>query len=284
MYHGFAGFAVLNSNLEIPSLQVSPTHPPSCCFSHLTQYADFSVRRSDCEMSRSYKYSIEGFTDSALGNEYVQCRGRCHHDEQRVGCHVDCVKTKSDGIITNILEVTASAFEPPVLAEKRRIRWFQYRLAEILQTATRRILHLPKEVHHNIAAWALDHRMTRHRLVLDFAYKRCTEATNFVSSAKISEKMYARHIEFEGVRYIASLTNTPCDNKDILLFDPTLSTAIDSLYVASDHLGVRCLLFADSSEQCTMEQEVGLWWKAVRLESLGSLIRFHGDVSTGISQ
>ncbi|OHE95057.1 hypothetical protein CORC01_09714 [Colletotrichum orchidophilum] len=66
---------------------------------------------------------------------------------------------------------------------------------------------------------------------------------------------------------------------DVLLFDPTLSTSTDSLYVASNHLGFRHLLFANSSESCGIQQEVGLWWKAVKLESLGSLIRFHSDVS-----
>ncbi|WQF84004.1 hypothetical protein CDEST_09018 [Colletotrichum destructivum] len=65
--------------------------------------------------------------------------------------------------------------------------------------------------------------------------------------------------------------------KDVLLFDPTLPSSIDSLYVASDHLGVRQILFADSSEQGTIQQAADVWWKAVKLETLGGLLRFPSD-------
>ncbi|WQF76305.1 hypothetical protein CDEST_01319 [Colletotrichum destructivum] len=236
-----------------------------------------AVRRSDIKTSQPYKYSIVGFTDSVLGIDYVQCLGRCHHDEQRAGCHVDCIEITPDFTLAKVLEVTTPAFEPPVLADKRRIRWFQSRLAGILETTTRHLPHLPEEVRHNIAAWALDHRLTRRRLVIDCVNKRCAEKMSAVLSVKTSEKIYARHVEFEGVQYIAYLTNAASDDKDILLFDPTSPTSINSLFVANDHLGVRQLLFTDSSKQCTIEQEVGVWWRALKLESLGGRIQYHSD-------
>ncbi|CCF40620.1 hypothetical protein CH063_11142, partial [Colletotrichum higginsianum] len=236
-----------------------------------------AVRRSDIKTSQPYKYSIVGFTDSVLGIDYAQCLGRCHHDEQRAGCHVDCIEITPDFTLAKVLEVTTPAFEPPVLADKRRIRWFQSRLAGILETTTRHLPHLPEEVRHNIAAWALDHRLTRRRLVIDCVNKRCAEKVSAVLSVKTSEKIYARHVEFEGVQYIAYLTNAASDDKDILLFDPTSPTSINSLFVANDHLGVRQLLFTDSSKQCTIEQEVGVWWRALKLESLGGRIQYHSD-------
>ncbi|KAK1657350.1 hypothetical protein BDP55DRAFT_567430, partial [Colletotrichum godetiae] len=100
----------------------------------------------------------------------------------------------------------------------------------------------------------------------------------------ISEKVYARNVEFEGVQYIGHLRNTPGGNQDFLLFDPSLSTSIYSLYIASDNLCIRCLVFVDSSKPCTIEQEIGLWWKAVKLEDIGGLIQIRSDVSFGIPQ
>ncbi|KAK1512256.1 hypothetical protein CABS01_16796, partial [Colletotrichum abscissum] len=99
-----------------------------------------------------------------------------------------------------------------------------------------------------------------------------------------SKKIYARHLKFEGVQYIGHLRNTPGGNQDFLLLDPSLSTFIDSLYIASDHLGIRHLLFADSWKPCAIEQEIGIWWKAVKLEDVGGLIRIRSDVSFSVLQ
>ncbi|KAL0929570.1 uncharacterized protein CTRU02_215469 [Colletotrichum truncatum] len=269
----------MNVNTTMKSVCV----PPRCGVCRFEiQHGDsiVAVRPLDSERSQPYKHSIVGFTDSDPDMEFFECCGRCHHDEQRVGYHVECISGISNATLSKILETTASAYDPPVIAQQRRIRWFQSRLATILKTATRHILHLPEEVRNIIAKWALDSRITRHRLATDYAIKRCTGEMGVVSSGlsvKICEKIYARYVDFEGVQYIAYLTNTASDERDIILFDPSSPTSIDSLYISSDHLGVRQLLFACSSEQCTIEQAVGIWWRTVKLESLGGLIRSRSD-------
>ncbi|EXF77934.1 hypothetical protein CFIO01_12451 [Colletotrichum fioriniae PJ7] len=228
------------------------------------------------DISPSYKYSIGSFIDSTLDVDYVQCRGRCDHDEQRIGCHVICVEVTSPETFTNILDAAAHAFEPPAIADKRRFRWFEFYLADLVRIAGRHFSSLPREVLFNIAAWALDDRSTCHHLAVYFANQTCTK-TEGNASVQFSEKIYARHVEFEGVQYISHLRNTPGGNQDSLLFDPSLSTPFDSLYVASDHLGIRRLLFVDSSKPCAIEQEIGLWWKTVKLEDVGGLIRIRSD-------
>ncbi|TQN72734.1 hypothetical protein CSHISOI_02737 [Colletotrichum shisoi] len=236
-----------------------------------------AVRRSGAELSQSFENSLMGFVDTAQDIEFIQCFTKCHHDEQRDGCHADCIAISSNATLHTVLKATAPAFEPPMIVEKRRIRWFTLRLAGILETATRHVLHLPEDVRHNIASWALDSHTTRRRLAIDYSNKICAGRTSVVRSVKISEKIYARHVEFEGVQYIACLTNAASNEKDVLLFDPTLPSSIDSLYVASDHLGVRQISFADSSEQGTIQQAADVWWRAVKLETLGGLVRVSGD-------
>ncbi|KAK2050998.1 hypothetical protein LY76DRAFT_529391 [Colletotrichum caudatum] len=76
------------------------------------------VRRDGTERSQPYHYSIKGFTDSSLGIEYVQCRGRCHHDEARVGCHLDCNNIIPPETFRKVYEATAPDFEPSAIANK----------------------------------------------------------------------------------------------------------------------------------------------------------------------
>lgn len=166
------------------------------------------VRRSDTELSQSYEYCTEGLTDDARGIEYVQCRGRCHHDEQRAGCQVDCVEIASPQTLARIIQVTAPTFEPSPIAGKRRLLWLQFWLASILREATRR---LPLETCNSIAAWTLDCPSAR-RLVVEYANEKCAKLRGMDSRVSLLEKIYIRHIEFEGTQYIACLTNIARDS------------------------------------------------------------------------
>ncbi|KPA35575.1 hypothetical protein FLAG1_11713 [Fusarium langsethiae] len=241
------------------------------------EYGDYviSVRPITYIRSEIFSHSIAGFSSNTLSIEYVECRGRCSHDEQGYACHADCLKTFPHGLLPDALEVTKSAFEPPILTDKKRMYWYRTRLAGIINTSNRQCL--PPEICDITAGWALDDRATHSRLAVDLIRKRCAKRTSFTSSITTSEKVYARHISFEGISYVACLTNAPDDDKDVPLLEPTLLTSIDSLHIASDHLGIRRLLFSSSSEKHTVEPEVGIWWKSVSLASLGDLIQFGGD-------
>jgi hypothetical protein len=247
------------------------------------EYGDYviCVRPITYIRSEIFPHSIAGFSNNTLSIEYVECRGPCSHDEQGYACHADCLKTFPHELLPDALEVTKSAFEPPTLADKKRMYWYRTRLAEFIQTSTRQCL--PHEICDITAGWALDDRATHSRLAVDLIRKRCAKRTSFTSSITISEKVYARHIRFEGISYVACLTNAPDDDKDVPLLEPTLLTSIDSLHIASDHLGIRRLLFSSSSEKQTVEPEVGIWWKSVRLASLGNLIQFDSDVSVKVT-
>ncbi|KAF6781998.1 hypothetical protein CSOJ01_16038 [Colletotrichum sojae] len=98
-----------------------------------------------------------------------------------------------------------------------------------------------------------------------------------MSSVRTSKKIYARHVNFEGVQSLAYLTNEASDDRDMLLFDPTSPITIDTLYIANDALGIRRLLFADSSQPCTVEKEVNVWWRKAKLRRFGGLIRCNSD-------
>ncbi|KAK1990624.1 hypothetical protein LX36DRAFT_390852 [Colletotrichum falcatum] len=251
--------------MQVNTIMKSVCVPPRCGLCRFgLQFGDniVAVRPLDAERSQPYEHHIVGLTDTARGMQFFECRGRCHHDEQRVACHVYCIGiTPNNASLSKIFTLTAYAFGPTLITEKRRIHWFRFHLTGILKTSTRHILHLPEEVLHSIAAWALESQITCRRLAIDYANKACNGTIRVKSSVKTGEKIYARYIEFE----------------DIILFDPSLTESIDSLYVSNDHLGIRQLLFAHSSEQSTIKQTVGVWWRALKLESLGDLLLCHSD-------
>ncbi|KAK1955939.1 hypothetical protein LY78DRAFT_621316 [Colletotrichum sublineola] len=234
-----------------------------------------AVGRDGTERSQPYRYSVIGFTDSFLGIEYVQCRGRCHHDEKGVGCHIDCNNIVSPETFSEIHEVTAPDFEPSTIANKQRLRWLRSWLASILRTATQ--YRLPLEICSDIASRALEHEYER-RLAVWYIDGIRGEVKSRVSRVALAKKIYARTVDFEGVRYIARLTNTTAaDGRDILVFDPTSRTPADRLYVASDHLGIRQLLFTNSSGGCAIKQEPDVWWKTSSLNILSGVIRVQTD-------
>ncbi|KAK2059447.1 hypothetical protein LY76DRAFT_542805 [Colletotrichum caudatum] len=254
--------------------------PPRCGVCRFgLQFGDniVAVRPLDAERSQPYEHHIVGLTDRARGMQFFECHGSCRHDERRVACHVYCIDIISNASLLKSFTMTAYAFEPTLVTEKRRIRWFLFYLTGILKTSTRHMLHLPEEVLHSIAAWALESQITCRRLAIDYANKACNGTKRVKSSVKIGEKIYARYIEFEGIQYISCLTNIASDERDIVLFDPSLTESIDSLYVSNDHLGIRQLLFAHSSEQSAIKLTAGVWWRSQKLESLGDLLWCHSD-------
>ncbi|KAK1508142.1 hypothetical protein CABS01_16862 [Colletotrichum abscissum] len=112
-----------------------------------------------------------------------------------------------------------------------------------------------------------------------YAERKCGEFARNVSQVTLSKKIYVRYAYFEGTRYIARLTNAATNNRDILLFDPLSQTPAVRLYVSSDHLGIRQLLFVNSSSKPAIIQEPDVWWKTICLGSLGRFIRTRGDGS-----
>ncbi|CAI0652177.1 unnamed protein product [Colletotrichum noveboracense] len=72
-------------------------------------------------------------------------------------------------------------------------------------------------------------------------------------------------INFEGVQYISSLSNTRDDYLAEFVFKPIATQAVDSVYVAQNYLGVMKVLFCSSGQALSVEQRRGLWWRIIPL-------------------
>ncbi|TQN70739.1 hypothetical protein CSHISOI_04722 [Colletotrichum shisoi] len=84
----------------------------------------------------------------------------------------------------------------------------------------------------------------------------------------ISAEIWARFIDFEGVRYISSLSNSPDDGHTESIFAPSTDTAqaVDSIYVAENYLGAMQVLFCNSSTVPVVERRQRLWWRIIQLQ------------------
>ena len=96
--------------------------------------------------------------------------------------------------------------------------------------------------------------------------------------AMVKYPMWARYVMFDGVAYVAELSNLRFP-KGVTAVPVPRTSKIDTLYVAQDHLGIRRVMFGSSEEAPRASPEPGLWWWTSSFQQPGQL-HSHSDVRT----
>ncbi|KAH6853716.1 hypothetical protein B0I37DRAFT_400838 [Chaetomium sp. MPI-CAGE-AT-0009] len=191
---------------------------------------------------------------------YMPCSEECRHGNAKAfGCHPECLELVPFKLRSAVIEATSYRYEPPLAEEERRARWLRWKWSTILNTTFQR--RLPLELCDIIAQYSL-RKFAVHRALALLKFQH--SASCYVS---LSTRVWVRYTIFEGVRYIQSLTNEqpPDDSSAVeLVYD---LNPIDTMFVAEDHLGVRNLIFASSSEKPTVEEQSNVWWRTVAIPS-----------------
>lgn len=195
---------------------------------------------------------------------------------QDLGCHADCL-AREHRLPPPRARFQAMAYNyyasPADVA--RRERWLRMvRVAPALHRMLARRFDLPLEVceaiaeHCCVRVWAA----AESRAFWDrYAAVAGQEGGEF----DISRDLWASHVEFEGVRYIAHLTNEhPRQGSSYsLIHSPVPGMEIDTLYMAEDYFGVRELHFVSSLAVPALAPKPGVWWKRlVSVNSRGTFI------------
>jgi hypothetical protein len=97
------------------------------------------------------------------------------------------------------------------------------------------------------------------------------------SSASISDAIWCRYINFEGIRYIAALANEPSGGDWELVFQPSGERIVD-VYTGENHLGITKLLFSTSCNSPVVEEVEGIWWRRHCVDIKMSSISGYSDV------
>jgi hypothetical protein len=206
--------------------------------------------------------------DRPPGKQYLNSRRPEHWDIEPfdVGCHAECIAREPCTPSRARFAVMAYSYYPRLAEVERRERWYRSRLGVTLHSILNRRFSLPLEVCEHIAsychvrAWAA----AASRAFWD---KYSTTPEPKTHRFNISSPVWARYVEFEGVRYVAHLTNEPYDQLGsfTLLYTPTRSGRPDRCYVAQDYLGIREVLFVSSSAMPAVQRDVNVWWKRLKV-------------------
>lgn len=106
----------------------------------------------------------------------------------------------------------------------RRERWLRSNLASNIQVS------LPLELRHEVSQYLL--REYAAAQARSFSHSLRQPFNTYID---LSSTIWVQTIAFEGIEYIASLTNQPGKNGHRVLFTPDLEAEILNLYIAQDY-------------------------------------------------
>lgn len=181
------------------------------------------------------------------------CDGVCGGNEQAAGCHIECRRLVPDK--TRRLALLAAArysYEPWRAQDDRRRQWLLARWTDVLHHEYRRRYGVPRELCSQIAQLSLRH----------FALANALASLNIRSTrpVRISKSIWARYTLFEGIWYIASMSNKAgggaAHDDDILVVSESEPSTV---FVAEDHLGIRGLLEGGVGVTSTVKSHRGIW-------------------------
>ncbi|KAI1769769.1 hypothetical protein F4818DRAFT_312655 [Hypoxylon cercidicola] len=192
--------------------------------------------------------------------------GCCHWDERLHGYHVDCIQHGDYQLPLRLFDATSYAYDPWPGENVRRLRWMLDRLTSMIYRSLNR---LPFELCGIIARYCV----REYALYISKRFCRDNSTSDF--HIDLSQPVWAHYASLDGLAYIVSLTNKPTFDNAVPLPKPDVPVQI--VYAAEDHLGVREVHFARSSDQVRDHPRPGLWWRTVRV--LGPKLKGQTDGS-----
>lgn len=197
-----------------------------------------------------------------FGAAFEQCLGACPHLGGRAkGCHTSCANYVPITLRALLLKVLAYQYEPSPHELARRMRWLRLQVTSLLRHAKP---HLPQEICSQIADYSLQDTALHQYAVMQ-TRTLPIDRKNDSSRVRASVEIWAHFVDFEGVQYIASLSNTRDDYHAESVFRPIATQAVDCVYVAQNYLGVMRVLFCSSTQPPALDRHQGLWWKIIPL-------------------
>lgn len=246
---------------------------------------------------KSEKMSNRPLMTDRLGGSYEQCLGACTHLYGRaVGCHAICVKNVPSASRASIIDVMIHQYEPSRSEIARRINKLSSAFATtISHYATP---NLPLEVCLMISRYFLEGLNKDRHAAICLWILRClpqgigTHPQGYMnlkswpngggsdnSRICVSTSIWARFVDFEGIQYVSSLSNSYDEYHTHHVFAPDPTQLVDSVYVSENYLGVMQVVFCSSVQPPAVEPRQDLWWRVLRLNGCDAVLVTQTDVS-----
>ncbi|KAK2030810.1 hypothetical protein LX32DRAFT_637868 [Colletotrichum zoysiae] len=208
---------------------------------------------------------------------FKRCVRDCSHEDGfAIGCHAACVKHVPSTSRTWLLEVLAYQYEPSPSEIARRVQWMNLRLASTTPILRHAKPHLPQELRLQVAAHLL-RGTALHRYAVAYANTLQRNKGSGDPFIRLSAEIWARYIDFEGVRYIASLANSSDDHHTEYIFRPDPTQNIASIYIAENFLGITQILFFTALPVPVVEKRQDLWWRVIPLRGDETMLATQND-------
>ncbi|KAM0424248.1 hypothetical protein ACHAPT_010620 [Fusarium lateritium] len=183
-------------------------------------------------------------------------------------CHSKCLEAITPSRVPEVLQRAAYTFVPSKRERKRREEWLLAKCADTVSTGVR---WLPPEVSWDIA------RRCSSAMALPYAESVPGSVTyrKPMFMAMIKYAIWARFVKFDGVAYVAELSNIRFPDGVVSVLMPR-TREIDAIYVAQDNLGIRRIILGNSDKPPQVSPKPSLRWWACPFSPQGQL-RGHSD-------
>jgi len=183
---------------------------------------------------------------------------------ESVICHPECIEfaaNKYSIFPTVIFDALAYTFEPSAAVEQQRRQWIQSTFVSGFKLAFRT---LPAELALMVARYcACEYAIA--------AVWPSEEGPN-TYSMELVNGIWARYVKIESVWYLASLSDKPSPNAQLLLSIKAAANA-HRMWVVEDHIGIRQVYFGNKTPP---DRGVpGLWWRTCMLQSSTRLLAYY---------
>ncbi|KAI8963384.1 hypothetical protein F5Y11DRAFT_319646 [Daldinia sp. FL1419] len=204
----------------------------------------------DGELLQPFLYDQEFVSDSEF-TRHVRRQYTFPDDCIVVVCDSECVRFLNFKP-HNFWQIVAYTFEPSLSEKKRRFAWLHSHLASRITLPQP---YLPTELRNEIARY-----LVREYSVTKAIKNWLTFQVPIDICIDISIRIWVRYVEFEGVKYIATLTNGPCTNGTLLI----TYSEVNDIYILEDHLGIRQIHFIFPAHIPLIP---GTWWRTLSRSS-----------------
>ncbi|KAF4447882.1 hypothetical protein F53441_8632 [Fusarium austroafricanum] len=154
-----------------------------------------------------------------------------------------------------LLEPAEEGEFPPPSVKARRVRWLQKTFAKTLHVIIEK--RLPLEVCDNIATYSLEDRavqVIRHHWLKKDRPKPGRRSFRTADN----HDLWAQYVEFEGIRYVCSLSYTSRGGDESRVLSRLGSPA--NIFIAHDYLGVTDIIATFGNDLPKIEKQPGRWW------------------------
>ncbi|KAF4955359.1 hypothetical protein FGADI_4603 [Fusarium gaditjirri] len=251
---------------------VNPLPPmipyPSYCVSRRCGWCRFTIRPGDLITARASGgtetvafESCDFFNDNKLHATFRRCTSD-HESCATIGYHVECSDiAASFGLDKRaFVQVARYSYEPSVDEDERRREWILNHLHRIM---SEKFTNLPPEIL----------LMVNKHLVLHYAIASLSHVSQSSQcTIEPSKDVWATHVDLDGIKYVASLSNTPKPGSR-LLWKEFEGQGEKYLFISEDHLGIRKIV--NDPGAFAMEHGSSGCWRTLPITS--KVLSFSGD-------